>query len=71
MQQKEYYSPYVFEDLAKKILDENPKMKADLEKKRNEDKAFADNGAAQLDWVYKNSKYFEKAYLQYPIYRIK
>ena len=71
LQQKEYYSPYVFEDLAKKILDENPKMKADLEKKRSEDKAFAENGAAQLDWVYKNSKYFEKAYLQYPIYRIK
>lgn len=71
LQQKEYYSPYVFEDLAKKILEENPKMKAELEKKRNEDKAFAENGAAQLDWVYKNSKYFEKAYLQYPIYRIK
>ncbi|WP_313806901.1 M14 family zinc carboxypeptidase [Flavobacterium sp.] len=71
LQQKEYYSPYVFEDLAKKVLDENPKLKAELEQKRKTDKDFAENGAAQLDWVYKNSKYFEKSYLQYPIYRLK
>jgi hypothetical protein len=24
-----------------------------------------------LDWVYKNSVYYEKAHLQYPVYRIK
>nr|WP_294936450.1 M14 family metallopeptidase [uncultured Flavobacterium sp.] len=70
LQQKEYYSDYVFEDLAKQILDENPQLKADLEKKRQEDKKFAESGAAQLDWVYKHSKYFEKAYMQYPVYKV-
>lgn len=69
LQQKEYYSPYVFEDLAKQVLEENPKLKEELEKKRKEDKKFAEDGDAQLDWVYKHSKYFEKAYLQYPVYR--
>jgi len=69
LQQKEYYSPYVFEDLAKQILDENPKLKTELEKKRQEDKKFAESGEAQLEWVYKNSKYFEKSYRQYPIYK--
>lgn len=70
LQQKEYYSPYVFEDVAKQVLKDNPQLKAELDKKRKEDKTFADSGEAQLDWVYKHSKYYEKAHLQYPIYRI-
>ncbi|UOK41291.1 MULTISPECIES: M14 family metallopeptidase [Flavobacterium] len=70
LQQKEHYSAYVFEDLAKQILDENPKLKAELEKKRQEDKKFAESGEAQLDWVYKHSKYYEKEHLQYPIYKV-
>lgn len=71
LQQKEYFSAYVFEDLAKEILDKNPKLKSELEAKKQTDKTFAENGAAQLDWVYKNSVYYEKAHLQYPVYRIK
>jgi hypothetical protein len=70
LQQKEGYSSYVFEDLAKEFLDKNPKIKAELAQKKQNDKAFAENGAAQLDWVYKQSPYYEKAHLQYPVYRI-
>ena len=70
LQQKEGYSSYVFEDLGQQILAENPAIKQELEAKKQADKVFADNGAAQLDWVYKHSKYFEKAYLQYPVYRV-
>lgn len=70
LQQKEGYSSYVFEDLAKQILDENPTLKQEFETKKLIDKAFADNGGDQLYWVYKHSKYFEKAYLQYPVYRV-
>lgn len=69
LQQKEGYSEYVFEDLAAQLLKENPKLKAELDQKRKSDKAFADNPDAQLYWVYKNSVYYEKAYLQYPVYR--
>ena len=70
LQQKEGYSDYVFEDLAVKLLAENPKLNADLEQKKNEDTVFATNPKAQLDWIYKNSIYYEKAHLQYPVYRI-
>jgi hypothetical protein len=70
LQQKEYFSSYVFEDLAKEFLDKNPKIKAELEQKKQNDKAFAENGAAQLDWVYRQSPYYEKAHLQYPVYRV-
>ena len=69
LQQKEYYSAYVFEDTAAKILKENPQLKAEFEKKKQEDKAFADSGEAQLDWIYYHSVYYEKTHLQYPVYR--
>lgn len=70
LQQKEYYSAYVFEDLAKELLNENPTLKSDFEAKKQADKTFSENGSAQLDWIYKLSEYYEKAHLQYPVYRV-
>ncbi len=70
LQQKEGYSSYVFEDLAKQILDENPTLKQEFETKKQTDIAFADNGGDQLNWVYKHSKYFEKEFMMYPVYRV-
>jgi len=70
LQQKEGYSDYVFEDLAARFLSDNPEIKSKLEEKKKSDKAFGENPAAQLDWVYKNSPYYEKAHLQYPVYRL-
>jgi len=70
LQQKEGYSDYVFEDTAAEYLKQHPEVKAKLEEKRNQNKAFADNPEAQLDWIYKNSPWYEAAHLQYPIYRI-
>lgn len=69
LQQKEGYSDYVFEDLANEFLNNNPDLRAKLEQKKKEDNDFAKNPAAQLEWVHKNSIYYEKAHLQYPIYR--
>ncbi|WP_300491098.1 M14 family metallopeptidase [Flavobacterium sp.] len=70
LQQKEYYSPYVFEDVAKQLLLENPELKKALDEKRKSDPKFENSGDAQLDWVYRNSKYYEKSHMQYPVYRI-
>jgi hypothetical protein len=70
LQQKEGYSDYVFEDTAAKLLQDNPALKAQLETKKQTDTAFAKNAQAQLDWIYKHSVYYEKAHLQYPVYRI-
>ncbi len=70
LQQKEGYSAYVFEDLAVDILKKNPTLKEKLDMKKLEDKAFAENGSAQLDWIYKNSAYYEASHLTYPVYRI-
>jgi hypothetical protein len=70
LQQKEGYSDYVFEDTAAEYLKQHPEIKAQLEEKRKQDKAFADNPEAQLDWIYKNSPWYESAHLQYPVYRV-
>ena len=70
LQQKEGYSEYVFEDTAAQLLKDDPKLKTALEQKKTADSVFAKNPEAQLDWIYKNSLYYEKAHLQYPIYRL-
>ncbi|WP_295338208.1 hypothetical protein [Flavobacterium sp.] len=70
LQQKEGYSDYVFEDSAADYLKQYPELKVQLEEKCKQDKTFADNPEAQLDWIYKNSPWYETAHLQYPVYRI-
>jgi len=69
--QKEGYSDYAFEDIAADYLKNNPDVKTKLDQRRSADTAFTKNGRAQLDFVYQNSAYFEPAYLQYPVYRVK
>lgn len=69
LQQKEGFSPYVWEDLAWEFLNANPDIKAEFENKKSADKDFADNWYAQLDWIHKRSPYYEKAHLRYPVFR--
>lgn len=69
LQQKEYFSAYVFEDTAAKLLKEDAALKASFEKKKREDREFADNAEAQLDWIYTHSVYYEKTHMEYPVYR--
>lgn len=70
LQQKEHFSPYVFEDLAEEILANNPQLKTEFELKKQYDQDFSSSAYAQLDFIYKNSEYVEKSYMHYPIYRI-
>ncbi|HKL36274.1 MAG TPA: M14 family metallopeptidase [Salegentibacter sp.] len=70
LQQKEGFSPYVFEDVAKKMLDENPELKERFEEKKNSDAEFSKSWYNQLDWLHKQSKHYEEAHLRYPIFRI-
>lgn len=68
--QKEYFSDYVFEDTAAELLKNNKALKVAFEMKKAVEKDFEENGEAQLDWVYKNSDYYEGTVNKYPIYRI-
>ena len=71
LDQKEYYSAYIFEDTAATLLKTDAKLRGEFEAKKSADDAFAKDGRAQLDWLYSHSPYFESStYRQYPIYRI-
>ncbi len=71
LQQKEGFSPYVWEDKASELLEKNPEIKTAFETKKQSDTTFAKNWYAQLDWLHKASENYEQAHLQYPIFRIK
>ena len=70
LQQKEGFSPYVWEDKAQLLLQTYPRLQIEFNLKKSFDKDFANNWYAQLDWLHKKSSNYEKAHLQYPIYRI-
>ncbi|WP_298237952.1 M14 family metallopeptidase [uncultured Algibacter sp.] len=70
LQQKEGFSPYVWEDKALKLLENNPELEATFEHRKKDLTVFRNNWYAQLDWLHKQSIHYEKAHLQYPVYRI-
>ena len=70
LQQKEGFSPYVFEDTAKILLQNNDSLRHRFLDKKANDTAFGANAYAQLDWLFKRSPNYEAAHLQYPVYRI-
>lgn len=71
LQQKEGFSPYVFEDTAKQLLENDAELKAEFNAKKETDERFAANWYAQLNWIFERSNHYEKAHMQYPIYRLK
>ena len=71
LQQKEGFSPYVWEDMALQFLKVNPEIKKKFDLKKSEDSNFSNNWYAQLDWIHKQSPNYEKAHLRYPIIRVR
>ncbi len=70
LMEKEYFSDYVFEDLAAELLKNDTVLKKSLEEKKSVDVAFAKDAQAQLYFVYTHSPYFEKSFKRYPVVRV-
>jgi len=70
LQQKEHFSPYVFEDLAAELLENDAQLKSDFEKKKEEDADFAKSAMDQLYFIYKRSPHYEPTHNLYPVARI-
>jgi hypothetical protein len=68
--QKEGYSAYVFEDKAAAYLQTQPDLKKQLEQRVAADSNFAKSGRAQLDFIYKNSPWYEPDHNRYPVFRV-
>ncbi len=69
-EQKEYGEPYVLEPLAREMLAKDPVLKAEFEKKLVEDKAFAGNPDARLNFFYDHSPYYDSRIGLYPVGRL-
>jgi hypothetical protein len=70
LDRKEYFSPYAWEPQAQKLLELHPDWKAELDKKKAADPAFAKDEYAMLDFVYQKSEWFEPTYHRYPVTRM-
>ena len=70
LQRKEYFSPYVFEDTARELLNANPELAAEFDERKKKDDAFAGNRRAQLTFLYERSGNAERAFHRYPVIRL-
>jgi hypothetical protein len=67
LMQKEYFSDYVFEAEAVKMLEENPSLKQEFEEKLKADTGFAKSQWQQLYFLYKKSPHYEQSHQKYPV----
>ena len=70
LSRKEYFSPYIFEESAEKLLKEDPLLREEFLRRREADSLFREDPYAQLRFIYERSPWAEKNYMRYPVYRL-
>jgi hypothetical protein len=68
-EQKETIEPYVAEQIAREMLDRDPKLAKDFNEKLRADSAFAGDPAARLAFFLRRHESWDDRYNLYPIYR--
>lgn len=70
LQQKEWFSDYVFEEKAEELLAKDSELKKTFEEAIQKDSTLKNSRWNQLYWIYKHSPYYEKSANRYPVYRL-
>jgi hypothetical protein len=70
LSQKEHYSDYVFEDIAFEYLKKHPELQKLLDDEKAKNPQLAKSAGAQLEFVYRNSPFYEQTYMRYPVGRL-
>lgn len=70
LQQKEYFSPYVFETTAEKLIANDQALREEFNIKKQSDSEFSGDRRAQLEFLYKRSENYEKSHRRYPVARL-
>jgi len=70
LSQKEHYSDYVFEDIAFEYLKKHPELQKLLDEEKTSNPQLAKSAGAQLEFVYRNSPFYEQTYMRYPVGRL-
>lgn len=68
--QKEYFSPYIFEDTAAGLLKQKKELQSELEKAKAANPDLQKNPYAQLQFMYERSEHYENTHKRYPVTRV-
>jgi hypothetical protein len=69
-EQKEYAEMYLLERTAREMLQKDPELKKEFEKKVQSDSTFANDPQARLYFFYQRSAYWDKKINVYPVGKI-
>ena len=69
LERREYFSPSTFDTMAIEILESDPQLKEDYVRRMETDPEFSNNFYARMSFIYSRSKWAEKSYRRYPVYR--
>lgn len=69
-ERKEYMEAYVAEQVATDMLKKDAKLKAEFDKRLQDDPAFAQSPQARLDFFYRRHPSWDERFNLYPVYRV-
>jgi len=69
-ERKEYAEPYIMEPIARKMLEEDPKLREEFEAKLAEDEEVKNDPGARLNFFYERSPYVDRVERVYPVLRL-
>lgn len=69
-EQKEYAEDYILEELARDMMQRDPKLRAEFETKIHQDEQFRRDPEARLNFFYSRSPYREPMRGHYPVVRL-
>jgi hypothetical protein len=69
-EQKEYFSDYIMEPIAREMANRHPELRVEFEKRLASDAAFAKNPRQRLQWWFERSPYYEPDKDVYPVLRV-
>ena len=68
-EKKEYLENYVTEDVARQMLEQDPALRKEFERRLHEDAAFAGSPADRLEFFHRRHPSWDERYGLYPVYR--
>lgn len=70
LQQKESFSDYVFEEMAAELLKKDAALKEKYTNWKKENAGLKSTAQDHLTFIYRNSPYYEKSHMRYPVVRV-
>jgi hypothetical protein len=68
-EKKEYLENYVAEDVARRMLEQDPALRKEFERRLHEDASFAGRPEARLEFFHRRHPSWDERYGMYPVFR--